>query len=203
MTPKVYVGTSPGNERAERVLEYSIRKYASGPVDVHFMRAGEGIFEGWNDDVATPFTFFRYAVPHLTGGFAIYLDVDMLLLDDIYRLWDYRSANMWQCAHRTDVSVIDCDSAKVPSIEALREMSRRHKTAVTQAVHPLDTIPWRWNCDDNVRQSDIALLHFTTIVSQPWQPWPDRVAYQSHVFPEYPAMWHQHEKELLSARQGE
>lgn len=122
---------------AERVLEHSIRKHCSRPVDIYVMRAGEPGWEisakgengswrigaatqgGWvkapGRNWGTQFSGFRFAVPEICKfeGRAIYLDADMLVLGDIAELWDMAPGEHFGMRaidwRRTDVSVINCE----------------------------------------------------------------------------------------------
>lgn len=123
---------------AELVLEHSLRKHSSLPVDITWMRAGAkddpltapgfAVSEGPEADCwmlgrpidqawpkrghGTPFSPFRMAVPELCEfqGKAIYLDVDMLLLGDIAELWRWPQKAPYLCngQGRTEVALIEC-----------------------------------------------------------------------------------------------
>lgn len=136
-TIRVFIGSEPCQREhyAERVLEHSIRKHVTGPVDIHWMRAGDPGWEtsergtdgswrvgkavhgGWvkaPGSWGTGFSGFRWAIPELCGfeGHAIYLDADQLVLADIRELWDLRPTGDHgvRCIshNRTDVMVMDC-----------------------------------------------------------------------------------------------
>lgn len=88
---RVFVGCDDSMMIPARVLEYSIRKHTQHPVQVFYMR---------NMPVPQPkdpknrpgtgFSFNRFLIPKLAGyeGKAIYLDADMLVFDDIAKLWN-------------------------------------------------------------------------------------------------------------------
>ena len=68
MSPvRVFVGCAPNHEDAESqaVLEHSIRKHASLPVDITWMKLSRdpvSPFSGWNTELwPTPFSGFRWA----------------------------------------------------------------------------------------------------------------------------------------------
>jgi len=87
MAHKVFVGYDPSQQIAYDVLEYSILKHASEPVEVIAIDAEK--IEGWNRELdplqSTPFTYTRFLVPYLMGyeGIGLFIDSDMLALDDI------------------------------------------------------------------------------------------------------------------------
>lgn len=138
---RVFVGTDPHQHAhgAEMVLEHSIRKHSSKPVEITWMRSndpgweisrdgsdgswkvGHAVEGGWvkkPGSWGTCFSGFRFAVPETCNfeGHAIYLDADMLVLGDIADLWEMKPS----AGHgfraiskiRTDVSVIDCSYFK-------------------------------------------------------------------------------------------
>ena len=83
---QVFVGSAPHGLDAESdlVLEYSLRKHCSAPVDIHWMRTGtDMLWKEWEQSQwATPFSGFRWAVPAANQfrGRAIYLDNDIVIL---------------------------------------------------------------------------------------------------------------------------
>jgi len=88
---RVFVGCDDSMMIPAHVLEYSIRKHTQHPVQVFYMR---------NMPIPDPkdpknrpgtgFSFNRFLIPKLCGyeGKAIYVDADMLVFDDIQKLWD-------------------------------------------------------------------------------------------------------------------
>lgn len=131
---RIFVGTDQWQRDAgaERVLEHSIRKHATCPVDITWMRSGDPGWEvsklgtdgSWRINIepgfawkqrgawGTSFSGFRFAIPEVCGfdGRAVYFDADMLVLGDVRELLEtplrcgYRTISL----PRTDVSVIDC-----------------------------------------------------------------------------------------------
>ena len=175
---RVFIATSTKYASHEPVLEYSIRKHASGPVDIIWMRAGE------NDLVAhgcTGFTNFRYAIPRLAGrkGYGIYLDVDMLVLADLAGLWAYRQAGKWVCMKdgSTEVSVIDCTLEFPDAVHLFGKGTLSDMAPLSRSI-PLD-----WNVKDKVLPS-MKLLHFTDLYRQPWFT-PDRDDEATRVLKQY------------------
>lgn len=73
------------------VLAYSIRKHASKPVRIQFIRKDELDFKRAEDPLAaTEFTYTRFLVPYLNGyqGKALFMDNDMICLSDIWEILD-------------------------------------------------------------------------------------------------------------------
>lgn len=174
---RVFVGTDGDfHQKAERVIEYSIRANASQPVDVHFIRPG------WKSG-CTGFTTHRYLVPRLCDftGYAIYLDVDMVVLGDIADLWAYRRPGRWciPAYSGDEVSVIDCSAFKdLPSESALRHPSAKIQCGKIIGDRYLSLIPLTWNVEDELLPGT-DLLHFTNMATQPWHPTPS-INYRPH-----------------------
>lgn len=82
---RVFIGYDPRQPVAANVLQHSIQSRASRPVQIIRLQLNQ---LPMNRTGLTEFTFSRYTVPHLCGysGRAIFMDADMLCLDDIYKL---------------------------------------------------------------------------------------------------------------------
>lgn len=130
----------------------------------------------------TPFSFQRFAIPALCGyqGRAIYLDSDMLVLDDIENLWSLRMDGAAVLATDVDhsarnaVLLIDCVRAMwdlnivVDDLDAGR-VSYRGLMEDLEGLGPVArTIHARWNRLDE-HPPDTALLHYTDMRRQPWR----------------------------------
>ncbi len=97
---RLFVGAAANSDDLESlaVLEHSLRKHASLPVEFGVMRLSkdpESPFysdggAGWQTEAwSTPFSGFRWIVPELCHweGRAIYLDSDFIIRADIAELW--------------------------------------------------------------------------------------------------------------------
>lgn len=212
----VWVGTDQRMAAAELTLAYSLRKHASRPLVIHWMRAGD---PGWTwkgqpalpypgdkSQWATQFTCHRYAIPELMGfaGKAVYLDVDMVAFADIADLIRLPlSPKPWGCnvAGRDDVSVIDCSRFDVPwwpRLDAMRDSGwtkRRYKELLTQHDYYARVVPEAWDSLDRYQAGTTKLLHFTRMETQPWKPWKERFAYPPHPDPGAAAIWHRYHEE--------
>lgn len=181
MMIRIFIGTDGSiHQKAERVLLHSIRKHTSADTDVQFIRPG------WKSRGPTGFTLHRYLIPKLCNfqGYAIYLDVDMLLLGDIQELWNYRTPNKWCITPRSkkqindDVSVIDCSAFRdLPKENDLKKF-RKEDVRTKIGNRYLQNIPKEWNCIDRLH-SDTKLLHYSRLGTQPWHPNPNRT-YKPH-----------------------
>lgn len=181
----VFVGASPHGMdlESEAVLEYSVRRHASLPVDITWMRASDdpdSPWSGWErTHWATPFSGFRWAVAHVARSLglprAIYTDNDVLFLGDIAELWHMDFAGRPIIARgpgRLCVSVWDTETAPdiLWPLDRMRSDPQAHQRMSSligaDQITPLDPA---WNCLDgeDVPLEAIKGLHFTDMSTQP------------------------------------
>ena len=174
---RIFIGSADKFACCEPVIERSILANTSEPVEITFMRP-ETL--GIPPTGCTGFTNLRYAVPELAGysGFAIYLDVDMVVLGDIAELYSYQEAGKWVCMGDSsdEVSVISCGTHR--HMPSLQNIHRHHKNHLKTMTRRRPAIPPCWNVEDRVEEG-MKLLHFTDLDRQPWfsdnHPCPDAV----------------------------
>jgi len=92
---RVFIGYDPREAAAFSVLCHSIHAYASRPVSIAPLRLSQlkGIHKRERHSLqSTDFSFTRFLTPYLSGyaGWSIFMDCDMLVLDDIAKLWALR-----------------------------------------------------------------------------------------------------------------
>ncbi len=92
---RVFIGYDRRLHGIYHVLEHSIITRASRPVSftpLHMDALGKLMWRERNPLQSTDFDFSRFLTPCLAGfdGWAIFMDNDMLVLDDIAKLWDMR-----------------------------------------------------------------------------------------------------------------
>lgn len=185
---RVYVGTDPNHCDAESqaVLEWSIRKHASQPVEITWLMLSNdpgSPFYQWDTRAwATPFSGTRWAVPELCGfeGKAIYCDSDFIFLADIAELWNQyipedkvaigEGGNAW----RMCCCMFDCSVAQlyIPPIAQMRQDSSIHGRLNQdfRNKHLVQFSQGDWNNLDAARGEklkDIKALHYTCMNSQP------------------------------------
>lgn len=203
-TVKIYIGTDPNMGKAELALEHSIRKHCSSPLEIIWMDYSRGgIWEGWdigrehgipysNKGWATDFTCFRFAIPEACGfeGRAIYLDVDMILLDDITKLFELpleKPARITPFGY--DVILFDCAAFKDklwwPTIDRMKANRWRradYEYLLEQHDFVSKDLPDEWDCRDGkgFDPDKTALVHYTNMRTQPWKPYPDIFEYPPH-----------------------
>ena len=91
---KIFIGFDSSQEIAYDVLAYSIRKHASRPVEIVPIKLGEmekrGFYRAHDPLQSTEFTYTRFLVPWLCGykGTALFMDLDMIALEDVTELFN-------------------------------------------------------------------------------------------------------------------
>jgi len=95
MILRVFIGFDPRETAAFHVLSHSILARASRPVAITplaLTQLGGLMTRERHPLQSTDFSFSRFLVPYLAGyeGWALFMDCDMLVLDDIAKLWDLR-----------------------------------------------------------------------------------------------------------------
>ena len=89
----IFIGYDPRESVAFDVLAHSIWRRSSVPVSITPLRLSQlPMTRPVHPLQSTAFSFSRFLVPYLTGfyGWAIFMDCDMLCLDDIADLWALR-----------------------------------------------------------------------------------------------------------------
>ena len=90
---RVFIGYDPREAVAYHVCSYSFIRQATRPVAItplalYYLHE----YRETHADGSNQFIYSRFLLPHLTGydGWAIFMDGDMVVRDDIARLWDLR-----------------------------------------------------------------------------------------------------------------
>ena len=92
---RVFIGFDSAEEVAFGVLSHSIHARSSQPVSIAPVKLGQlgGVFDRLANALqSTEFSFSRFLTPYLAGyeGWAVFMDCDMVMLEDIARLWELR-----------------------------------------------------------------------------------------------------------------
>jgi hypothetical protein len=92
---RVFIGYDPREAVAYSVLAYSIQARASQPVSIAPLMLPQlkGILTRERHPLqSSDFSFSRFLTPYLSGyeGWSLFMDCDMLVLEDIAKLWQVR-----------------------------------------------------------------------------------------------------------------
>lgn len=197
MTIRIFVGCAANHEDAESqaVLEYSIRKHASEPVEITWMKLSRdpespfysGPDGGWDTSRwATPFSGFRWALPWLCNfeGEAIYMDSDFIVMADIAELWHQEFkpgkavmakgalASWRMCCSKWNCSALSPGQVSYDRIRSdpnLHHAMTRHFLDNPQYVQHFEG---HWNCLDGesferLDEPPIKAIHYTAMMYQP------------------------------------
>jgi hypothetical protein len=197
---RIFVGCSANGEDAEAqaMLEYTLRKHhPQDDVALEWMMqtrdkaspwyTNPQAHEGWNTQGwATPFSAFRWAIPYACNyqGRAIYMDVDMIYMDDVAKLWEQQIPEGKCMLTKNDsqscVILWDCERAKsfLPSFDDLRKTQGLYRSVRKSIGGAVSHFSGNWNCLDGERHRyktlddpDIKILHFTRVETQPHLKW--------------------------------
>jgi len=190
VTIRIFVGTAANNEdlESQAVLEYSLRKHASEPLEITWMmqsRDPSSLYYGWNTaGWATPFSGFRWSIPAACGfdGRAIYLDSDMIAQADIAELWNKEIAAphavISKGNERFCCTLFDCVlvAKYMFPLRQLRTENGMHRAQRQRLSKPGIVQPFQedenWNCLDgedyaSLDDPRIKMHHYTAIDCQP------------------------------------
>ncbi len=183
---RVFLGTEPGQYRAERIFIYSIERNRDPArvYEIHLMKDLVGFDRrGWT----TGFTNYRFAIPELAGrtGRAIFNDVDEAYVGDPADLFDAEMGDHGYLATSdTETSVMLIDCARMAPIWVYEDVQQSLKKQVlrrTLAEHPgiRGDLPAEWIARDETFEAGFSKLqHWTVLHTQPWRPVPSRFVYQ-------------------------
>jgi hypothetical protein len=182
---RVFLGTEPGQHRAERIFVYSIERHRdpARAYEVYLMKDLAGFDRrGWT----TGFTNYRFAVPHLVGGRgrAIFNDVDEAYFGDPAELFDLDMGGYGYLATsdtETSVMLIDCERmAPIWTLESAQRQLKKDLLRRTLAIPGIrGDLPREWTARDGEFEPGYSKLqHWTTLHTQPWRPVPGRFVYE-------------------------
>ena len=189
----IFIGYDPREAIAFHVCVNSIIRHASQPVAI--MPVALNLFQDYKEthgDNSNHFVYTRFLVPHLMGfkDWAIFIDGDMILRDDIVKLWnlreydkdvmvvkhDYktRMTEKYMGAKNEDYprknwsSVILWNCSSWPNRKLTPEFVQQKPGSYLHRFSWLDDerigelpVEWNWLPDEFGANSDAKLLHYT------------------------------------------
>ena len=186
---RVFVGTDRTQMLAARVLEYSIRKHASMSVDfVPMCDLPVPMPKDAQNRPRTGFSFSRFLIPSLCDyrGRAIYVDADMLVLNDIAKLWDMPmdEADIL-CAEQPSekgrirqysVMLLNCSNLRWKIDEIVQGLDDgsysyprlMYDFCVVGSEKIASALPYEWNSLEYYEPGKTCLIHYTDMPTQPW-----------------------------------
>ena len=200
---RVFIGYDPEEAVAYHVLSHSIQNRASRPVSVTplmLSQLGDLMWRERDPLQSTDFSFSRFLVPHLCGyeGWAVFMDCDMLALDDVAELWKLRepkrSVQVVQHDHRparttkfldrpqttysrknwSSLMLFNCFrcTALTPELVNTASGLDLHRFRWLDEDSSIGELPRRWNhlvdYDPPLPPENVSILHYTE--GGPWFP---------------------------------
>lgn len=191
---RIFIGYDSRVPAISSVLAHSINARASEPVSIGLLSLAQlaKVFHRERNPLqSTEFSFSRFMVPYLCDyqGFAIFMDNDMLVLDDIAKLWALRDERYAvQCVKHIHVpkeqtkflgekqtryekknwsSVMIFNNAKCKALtpEFVNTVSglELHQFKWLDNDETIGAIPHRWNhlVDYDPPNKNVSLVHYT------------------------------------------
>ncbi len=196
---RIFVGTDDTQIVAHRVLEYSIRKHASIPVEfTPMLDFPHRMPRDPANRPRTRFSYCRFMIPELCGfrGRALYLDADMLVFGDIAELadlsfgsrkilcstpehpetWD-QYGGKYLGARSAAVMLLDCSRLQWDVDEIVGGLDEGRYTyeelmsdlCIVDPDEVANTIAPEWNDLERFDPNATKLLHYTIVPTQPWK----------------------------------
>jgi lipopolysaccharide biosynthesis glycosyltransferase len=220
---RVFIGYDSAEEVAFSVLSHSIHARASMPVAVAPVMLSQlrSVFERTHNTLqSTEFSFSRFLTPYLAGyqGWAVFMDCDMLMLDDIAELWKLRderyavqvvkhvhvpkedvkflghTQTKYEKKNWSSVMLMNCArcTALTPAYVNTASGLELHQFKWLESEELIGELPSRWNhlVGYDAPRADAALAHFT--IGGPW--------FEGYAQSEYAPQWRAEHETMLSAR---
>jgi lipopolysaccharide biosynthesis glycosyltransferase len=214
---RIFIGWDSRFPEPADVLAFSLRKYATIPLDIRFLKLDElGLRRAHDPLASTEFTYSRFLVPHLCGfqGKAIFMDNDMLALGDVKELddldmrpyalrvvqHDYQPANtvkMYGCPQTSyprknwsSLMLMDCAKLRLWSRDVVETQTGAYLHRFQDIPDArIGEIPKTWNTLDWM-DAQTRLIHYTN-----GGPWFEQ--YRDHPHAD---VWYQARAEMYAAR---
>ncbi len=194
-TIRIFIGYDSRLPVLYNVLQHSIQVRASRPVSIAPVMQSQlrSIYQREQHPLAsTEFSFSRFLVPYLSDyeGWSLFIDNDMLVLDDIAKLWDMRDerfsvlctkhdhhpheATKFLGKQQTSYKKKNWSSVMLFNNARCRALTPDYVNAVSgldlhqfkwlESDEEIGEIPLRWNhlVGYSEPSSDVSLVHYTS-----------------------------------------
>lgn len=190
----IFIGYDPREAVAYHVCSNSIIRHSSQPVSISPLALN--ILKDYKEthtDGSNHFIYSRFLVPHLMNyrGWAIFMDGDMLLRDDIVKLWEMRNDSHavmvvkhdyktkmttkylgsknedYPCKNWSSVILWNCAHPKnkilTPEFIQQATGAQLHRFTWLMDQDDVGSLPivWNWLPDEFGANQDAKLLHYT------------------------------------------
>lgn len=165
---KIFIGYDDRQPLSYNVLQYSIISKSSVPVSITPLVIEQLPIERTG---LTPFTFSRFLVPYLCDykGWALFLDADIILNDDIDKLFDFCEDKYAVMVSKNDirfewssVMLFNCAKCKVLTPEFIETSNELHSLKWVSESQ-IGSLPPEWNhlVGYDEKKENPSLIHYT------------------------------------------
>ena len=191
---RVFIGYDGREAISFSVLAHSIHRHASRPVAIMPLALSQlgGIMTRERDPLqSTDFSFSRFLTPYLAGfqGWAVFMDCDMVMLQDIAKLWELRderyavmcvkhnhvpkeeekflgqTQTKYQKKNWSSVMLFNAARCQALTPDYVNTASglELHQFKWLESEDLIGELPPTWNhlVDVNEPRDDLALIHYT------------------------------------------
>ncbi len=191
---RIFIGYDPAETVAYNVLQFSIIERSSQPVTITPIRLShlKSVFNRERNPLqSTEFSFSRFLTPYLCDfeGWAVFMDNDVLVLDDITKLWALRNDDYavqvvkhdyqpkdgvkflnavqtkYEKKNWSSVMLFNCKKCKALTPEYVNTASglELHQFKWLENDNLIGDLPPEWNhlVSDESENPNASLIHFT------------------------------------------
>lgn len=180
---KIFIGTEDAQWLPTQVLRHSVLRRTQAPVEFIDLIS---LPLQLDLDMYTGFSFYRWYIPEACNytGRAIYLDADILVLDDIQKLFERDMGGKGALArleegkgYFTSVMLLDCEKLKTWKVKhwaaLIKAGMASYETTMIASTKGLNhkdfgPLPKEWN-DLDYWTPETKILHYTHVPTQPWK----------------------------------
>ena len=181
MKRTILIGGARAQKLPSLVMEYSIRRRTKAELKI--LHSYDWVCPEPHTPALrsrTGFSFVRFMLPSLAEfeGIGLYTDSDMMVLDDIEKLFSipFEDATVLRPTNLASVLLVDCAKARWLVSRVLEDLDRAKYTyerlMQSLCIEPPQNvrcaIPNGWNALDRYDERTTKLVHFTSMPSQPW-----------------------------------
>lgn len=197
---RVFIGYDHRQPVSYNVLQHSIISQSSKPVAVTPLVLRQLPLRRTG---LTPFTFSRFLVPYLCEyrGWALFLDLDMVVKDDIAKLFDFANNNFAVMVSKNklkfewaSVMLFNCDKCRILDPQFVEYANNLHQISwVSDEL--IGELPGHWNhlVGYDKPKNDVSLVHYTQGVP----------AFDITSDSEHAELWLEHHKKMNSVTSWE
>jgi len=221
---RIFIGYDAREAAAFSVLSHSIHRRASQPVAIApvMLDQLQGVYRRERNPLqSTDFSFSRFLTPWLCGyeGWAVFMDCDQLVLDDVAKLWALRDEryavqvvkhhhvpkeevkflgekqSKYEKKNWSSVMLMNCSKCRALTPEYVNTATglELHQFKWLESDASIGELPSRWNhlVGYDAPRPDAALVHYT--IGGPY--------FKEYESCEYSAQWRSELADMLSVQQ--